>query len=192
MAELQDHVAYDPAAAVTRWLHSVTQWSVALSEIIQPSSRAHQILLAKNVKIVSVRVPGVENPRRQAPLNDILELVVRGTGIDLDDAVGFFQGLADRNGHHYDESGIDSNGWARLSARQWDTWATTFTGKYHCESVLASLLEMKNGNNCLVALANVPPTPLSSYVWLTNRSVRRRQSVSRSLAAIAAHCTYAS
>lgn len=153
-------MADDPAAAVTRWLRSATQWSVALSEIIEPSSRAHQILLAKNVQIVSFHVPGVEDPRKQAPLNDILELVLRGTGIHLVDAVSLLQEMADRNGHDSDESGEEHNGWDRLSARRWDKWPTTFTGKYHCESVLASLLEMKHRNNRLVAIANVPPLPM--------------------------------
>lgn len=170
-------MADDPAAAVTRWLRWATQWSVALSEILEPSSRAHQILLAKNVKIVNVHVPSVENPRKQAPLNHILELVVRGTGIHILDAVGLLQRMADRNEQQFDESGNGTNGWDRLSARQWDKWPTTFTGKYHCESVLASLLEMKNGNNQLVAIANVPlATPLS-ILRVTDKSQRAKKAI---------------
>lgn len=156
-----------------RWLRCATQWSVALSEIIEPSSRVHQILLAKDVQILSVHVPSVEDPRKQAPLNEILDLVVGGTGIQLPDAVAFLQGLADRSEHPSDKSNDGANGWHRLSARKWDEWPNTFTGKYHCESVLASLLEMKTENNQLVAIANVSISICKPFILLVTDEQQR-------------------
>lgn len=89
-----------------------------------------------------------------------------GTGIHLDDAVAFLQDRANRNGIHFDKCDNGANGWHRLSADQWDQWPSTFTGKYHCESVLASLLEMKNGKNELVTIAHVPLLPICTRYYM--------------------------
>lgn len=145
----------DPAGAVVRWLRCATQWSVALSEIIQPTSRAHKILLARDVQVMSVQVPTVVDPDKQAPLDELLDHVLSGTGISLAVAVHSLQSTAANN--ITNPNGID--GWNRLTSGLWDQWSTTFKGKYHCESVLASLIEMKSDDNEFVAIANVPPHP---------------------------------
>lgn len=115
----------DPVEAVVRWLRSATQWSVALSEIIQPSSRTHKILLARAVQVMSVQVPTVVDLHKQAPLDELLLYVLSGTGISLAIAIDALQSRA----AHNMTTSKETNSWNRLTSHLWDDWSTTFTGK---------------------------------------------------------------
>lgn len=148
----------DPAGAVIRWLQRATQWSVAVSEIITPNSRTTRILLSKQVKILSLKVPTVSQPRAQSSLDTLLMHVSEKSPFDWADAAKTIQDFADIK-VSANASGMTS--WNLLTRSRWNDWQTSFTGKYHCESVLASLLEMNRPveGNEIVKIAQVKPLP---------------------------------
>lgn len=143
---------------MVRWLKSATKWSVAVLEIVYPNTRTIRILLSRQVEILSLKVPTVFQPRKQSSLDALLMHVSEQSPFDYADAANTIQDFADAMASS-SESGVTS--WSHLTRARWNDWPTSFTGKYHCESVLASLLEMKSQaeGNEIVKIAQVKPIP---------------------------------
>lgn len=140
VVEALNQASTDPAAAVTRWLRCASQWSVAISEITRPNTRTTQVLRSREVQILTLKVPTVIEPGKQSSLDALLRHVAIRSLFDWKDAVKTLQVIA---GIKAAERGA-SPGWSLLTNRRWNEWQTSFTGKHHCESILASLLEMKS------------------------------------------------
>lgn len=138
--QAQKQASTDPAAAVTRWLHCASQWSVAISEITRPNTRTTQVLLSRDVQILTLKVPTVTEPRKQSSLDALLRHVAIRSPFHWKDAVKTLQVIA---GIKAAERGA-SPGWSLLTNGRWNEWQSSFTGKHHCKSILASLLEMKS------------------------------------------------
>lgn len=154
--EAQEEAADHPADAVTRWLQCASQWSVAISEITEPNSRTTRILLSREVKILSLKVPTVMEPGKQSSLNSLLVHVSKGSTFLWRDAAMTLQAVAAAK-EFSDASRSRAGSWCLLTDNRWDEWETNFTGKHHCESILASLLERKpeEGASGIVQIAQV-------------------------------------
>lgn len=159
--EAQNQASTDPAAAVTLWLRCASQWSVAISEITRPNTRTTRVLLSREVKILSLKVPTVIEPHKQSSLDSLLRHVAMRSPFHWQDAAETLQVIA---GSRAADS-KSSSGWHLLMNDRWNEWETSFTGKHHCESILASLLEMKSQDDVpqIVKIAQVitpNPTPI--------------------------------
>lgn len=155
--EAQEEAADHPADAVTRWIQCASQWSVAVSEVTEPNSRTTRILLSREVKILSLKVPSVSEPEKQSSLNSLLAHVAKGSTFVWRDAASTLQGVAATK-EFSEACGSRVGSWCLLTDNRWDEWETSFTGKHHCESILASLLEKKpeEGASDIVKIAQVP------------------------------------
>lgn len=147
----------DPSMAVGTWFRSVTQWSAALSSIIFSSS-SNQVLLARDPQVQSFQVPPVTAPHTQASLDQLLSHVFAGSSFHSAAATKTLQDIAATKP-------LSDNDWSLLTAANWNAWPTNFTGKHHCPSVLASMLETKT-NDGIMGIATVlpPPCPLDNHL----------------------------
>lgn len=142
--------------AVAKWLQSVTQWSSGLSSIIFSNS-SNQVLLARNPQVRSFQVPPVAAPHTQASLNQLLSHVFAGSSLHSAAATKILQDIAAT-------MPLSGNDWSLLTATNWNAWPTNFTGKQHCPSVLASMLETKPKDGIMKIAMVLPPFPLDDHL----------------------------
>lgn len=136
LAEAQHQAISDPAGAVRDWLRCATQWVVALSEIPKPS-KSTKMLQAKEMRILSLKIPQVMDPHKQAPLRDLLESVSEGSLFDWTTAKEVIHLAAKKairlaaKENAAEETAKTQTGWNLLTDDNWSDWESCFTGKCH-------------------------------------------------------------
>lgn len=140
------------------WLQSITEWSQALSEICYPNSGT-KVHLSRNIQIHNLEMPQIIDPNRQTPLVDLLDHVISGTSLNLEEVINILQ-------EHAATMAYVNPCWDPLNFANWHAWSTNFRGGYHSPSMLVSLMEIPNGTG-LSKLAMVLPLPLSLNFLLT-------------------------
>lgn len=137
------------------WFQSIAEWTQALAEVCYPGSGT-RIHLSRDLHINNLELPLIPAPNRQAPLVDLLDHVLCGTSLNLDEVINTLQGHAAITAHV-------NPCWGSLTFGNWHAWTTSFQGDYHSPSVLVSLMEVPTGSELSKLAMVLLPAPSKNY-----------------------------
>lgn len=137
---------------------SIIQWSQAVAEICHPRSGT-KVHISRDIQIHNLQCPAIPDPRKQATLNHLLDHVLSGTSLQLEEVIQTIQ-------EHAESAQFFDNGWRSLTSTKWTRWSNNFEGDYHAPSMLISLMEIPDSSN-LSRLAIVLTLPLCRDCLLT-------------------------
>ncbi|KAF8431990.1 hypothetical protein BGX38DRAFT_1277036 [Terfezia claveryi] len=113
----------DPVRCFLKWLGLVVQWTEATFILTKT--------LKQKVSIMFVDNPANSNTKMQACLDDLLHWVLD----DSDDFERIKKAIQAKAAQKVEED----EAWLALTVENWDKWGDKFTGKVHCETLLAFL-----------------------------------------------------
>ena len=120
-----------------KWFQLSTQWTQTIADL--------EVYITSPISVTILEAPYTMHSNRQTPLDSLLKCVLDNYSKKGIQAVKrALQNVARaRSNNQLEEFPRD---WRKLTIEEWDNWAHNFTGKMHCEAMLACLRRMDLGS----------------------------------------------
>jgi hypothetical protein len=106
-----------------------------VGRVLKDLAKDLKIGASRDISFTTIQVPSPIKPKKQSTLEDLFRQVFP----DLDDVSQLKLGLQRIAQEKKSLSKIESTGWPKLTAENWEHWENDFVGKYHCECTIACL-----------------------------------------------------
>lgn len=125
----RDVVLVQPVETLLKWFQLSIQWTEGVTDLVTG--------LNGPITITALELSTTRDSRSQASLDDLLRFILPPRG-DIPVVKKAIQRVAHERMNDA-LLALDQSNWGMLTAERWDQWSTSFTGKHHCETILASL-----------------------------------------------------
>jgi hypothetical protein len=115
-----------------KWIGLVAQWAESLKDL----AKDLKIGASRDISFTTIQVPSPIKPKKQSTLEDLFRQAFPNFNEVSQLKLGL-QRIAQEKKSLL--SKIESTGWSKLTAENWEHWENYFVGKYHCECIFTCL-----------------------------------------------------